>query len=153
MDNRSFYAWLVSSLLIFTAIFWSYYTGILPIIYSVDETKLTIIISIFFLIAVFINGLVSAGFVDEDKTSKYMDSSWFLSELVMGLGMLGTVIGIILLLGVGHSIDIQSPEALPKVIAKMWSTLGTAFYPNVMGLIASMTIKLQTHILAKYYEE
>ena len=148
MSNR-FYVWLVTTLLIATGIFWTAYSGIISTIYHTDDTHLTSIIGVIYIIGLLINGYVSYNYQLKSSLSSGLDTSWFLSELVMGLGMTGTVIGIIMLLGVGHSINIQSPEALPQIITKMWSTLGVAFYPNVVGLLASMTLKIQTHLLEK----
>lgn len=142
--------WWVSTLLISTGLFWSYYTGIVSEIWQKDSSYITSIIIITFFIGTLCIGWATKSNVDNSINKKSLfDTAWFLSDFMMGLGMAGTVIGIIQLLGIDQSVNVQNPEALSKLINEMWSTMGVAFYPNALGILGSLTLKLQTHLFSK----
>lgn len=155
MKNK-FYMWWVSILFIGTGVFWAGYTGSIQYIWNSDVTYITSLIILAFLIGNICIGYASYikssdGFI-KDKTNKVdslFDTAWFLSEVVMGLGMLGTVIGIIILSDINKSVDVSNGQALNLLITKMMGTLGLALWPNAIGLIGSLTMKVQAHFLSK----
>ena len=155
-----FYVWWISIALISTGLFWSFYSGIIKTILDRDSTHITLVIAIVFAI-----GTLSLGYAAylktldnrfdlyqyeyDGKINSLLDTAWFISDLLMGLGMAGTVIGIILLLGIDQTINVQDTAALNTLLNKMWSALGVAFFPNAVGLLSSIILKIQTHLISK----
>jgi hypothetical protein len=78
-----------------------------------------------------------------------VDRVWFLSEIQMGLAIVGTSLGIILLLGVNSNINVTDPKALQELLTHLWSTLAVAFYPNALGLISSVIMKLMVYFITE----
>ena len=162
MDMKRFYLWWVSVLFIGTGIFWAEYFGILNKIWVTDKTYLTSIIFFLFIIMNILIGYVTYHW-DTYKRNNYhfrlsnvkthsknnlnqlIDSCWFMSEILMGLGMLGTVIGLIEMLSI-TSLG-QDQDAVQILLTNMWSSLGLALYTNAVGLTTSIILKLQTYYI------
>jgi streptogramin lyase len=114
---------------------------------------LTTVIAIGFLIANAKLGWVSYhldnGSASREKLVKETDTVWFLSEILMAIGMLGTVIGLIHMLAVNVvGNNLQNTNALQGLLGNMWESMGLALYTNAVGLIASIVLKLQVHFIA-----
>lgn len=139
--------WWVSILLIGTGIFWANYFGVIQTIWTNDSTKLASVAA-----AVFVAANLALGWAawqnaispDNPIIRKVTDYCWFLSEMLMALGMLGTVIGLIHMLQInaaaGGAVD-------PTMIAGMWKAMGLALYTNAVGLVGSIVLKFQTSII------
>jgi len=70
--------------------------------------------------------------------------SWFISEAILSLGMIGTVAGFILMLGDSFgSIDTSNPETLKDALSSMALGMSTALYTTLVGLILSQALKIQ----------
>ena len=68
--------------------------------------------------------------------------AWFIAESLMALGMIGTVIGFILMLGSSfESIDVSNTETLKSTLTSMAIGMSTALYTTVTGLICSLWLK------------
>ena len=152
---KKFIIWWVSILLIGTGLFWANYFGVIQTIWSNDSTKLSSIAA-----AVFTGANLALGWAAWKTTSIYstshtyqvahkqvrriIDYCWFLSEMLMALGMLGTVIGLI------HMLEINAKGAGtvdPTMIAGMWKAMGLALYTNAVGLVGSIVLKFQNSII------
>ena len=140
---RKFIVWWVSVLLIGTSVFWANYFGIVQTIWINDETKLALITSIVFVIANLILGWTTWRSVhnEYDPLSKRLTGyCWYVAEMLMALGMLGTVIGLI------HMLEINAKSAGqidPAMVAGMWKAMGLALYTNAVGLIGSIVLSFQ----------
>ena len=164
MKLKSILIWWVTVLLIGTGLFWTYHNGFITDIWTKDVTYLTSLISI-----IFVYGLINLGVVAWQLTrmhipdrmtkayrishfttvTKLLKRVWFLSEIEMGLAIVGTGIGIILLLGVNSDINVADTTALQSLLTHLWGTLGIAFYPNAVGLISSLILKLMAYFIAE----
>lgn len=73
---------------------------------------------------------------------------WFTVDLQLKIGLLGTIVGFILMLGsvtvTAGSLDIA---AMQKILQQMSYGMGTALYTTLAGLIASMLTGLQYLLL------
>lgn len=142
--------WWISVLLIATGVFWANHFGVLQTIYETDITYITSVIG-----GIFILSNLSLAYytfkVDDpnhpaSKLSNILDMNWFLSEILMALGMFGTVVGLIHMLSAGFtSID---PSQMQIVLGGMWKSMGLALYTNAVGLAASIILKLQVYYLS-----
>lgn len=67
---------------------------------------------------------------------------WFMAEVMVALGMIGTVTGFILMFGEAFAnLDTSSPETISAVLTDMASGLGVALVTTLTGLIGSFTLK------------
>ena len=72
----------------------------------------------------------------------------------LALGMIGTVIGFLLMLGTAFSdLDVTSSEALQAALASMAVGMSTALYTTLIGLVCSLIIKVQLMNLEVALEE
>lgn len=77
----------------------------------------------------------------------HMDSGWYLSELCMMLGMIGTIIGFIYTLVMTIGAGVGDMTQLQRVISELAKGIGTAGWTTLMGLIAALSIKAQMNNL------
>jgi hypothetical protein len=83
------------------------------------------------------------------QVKKGNESAWFMVDLLIKLGLLGTIIGFILMLGAiseANTINIQSMQAALK---DMSGGMGTALYTTLLGLSASVLLSGQYLLMDK----
>jgi hypothetical protein len=125
--------------------------GLLSKLWVVDQSHIaTFTLFLFFFVSLFIgwltNKLTTLGKKDEEyiHLRAFIQPCWFSSELFMGLGMVGTLIGFILMLTGGiSSVDMSDVNASKQAIAGMAAGMGTAVLTTLIGVSASMLVKLQ----------
>jgi MotA/TolQ/ExbB proton channel family len=150
--KKKFYFWWLSVLLIATFVFWASYMGFVAKIWYTDITMLSSVIVAMFVFANIKLGYVSYGIdkhFPEEKLVKETDTIWFISEMLMAIGMLGTVIGLIHMLAVNMiGNDLQDSNSIQQLLGHMWESMGLALYTNAVGLATSIVLKLQVHFIA-----
>ena len=79
------------------------------------------------------------------KIKEYsFEKEWFVSELLISLGMIGTVIGFIFMLySVFVDLNIEDAQAVQESLGGMAQGMGTALLTTLVGLIGSVLIKSQ----------
>lgn len=150
--KKKFYMWWLSVLLTATILFWTHYMGFIAKIWNTDITMLSSVIAFIFVIANFKLGWISYHLDNETASHKQLiketSTVWFLSEIVMAIGMLGTVIGLIHMLAANFVGNNANIDALQGILGNMWQNMGLALYVNAVGLLASIVLKLQVHFIA-----
>lgn len=148
---KPFYIWWVTNLAVITGVFWAWHHGIVATIWQDDVTMITTALSVMFVIT---NGLVGYVAYTKDFSSKIVDACWFLSEQMLALGMLGTVVGFIYLLTTGiSSASVTDPTSLATLLASMSVGLGIALYTNAVGILASLITKGMLYAITYDHEE
>jgi hypothetical protein len=113
-------------------------------LYDADVTKLSfLILIVFFSTSIWLGRKTYLVGVLEDynQTTKV---GWFIAESCLALGMIGTVIGFLLMLGISFSnLDITNQAALQDALINMAIGMSTALYTTLIGLISSLIIKIQ----------
>lgn len=73
------------------------------------------------------------------------DTGWFLAESMLTLGMIGTVVGFIYMIEttIGSLSGTVTVEALRSLISGLAYGIGTALWTTLIGLIASLCLKVQ----------
>lgn len=158
MKQKALYIWWIAVLLISTLVFWLGYTGYITDIWNKDATYITSGISVLFLYGLATLGQVAYSVKSENvdvktNATKLLNRVWFLSEIEMGLAIVGTGIGIILLLGVNSNVNVEDKAALQTLLTHLWSTMGVAFYPNALGLGSSIILKILSFLLEEEHDE
>jgi len=72
---------------------------------------------------------------------------WFVADLLLSLGLLGTVIGFILMLGPISQLDSVDQGAIRAALAAMSGGMAVALYTTLAGLIGGMLLKVQGFLL------
>ena len=71
----------------------------------------------------------------------------FVSDVLLKLGLLGTVVGFIFMLLPVGEIDEFDPSIMRELLAAMSSGMAVALYTTLAGLVTSTLLKLQYHVL------
>ena len=119
----------------------SVYMGLWTHIWTTDATYLSfIIMSIWF-----VNSIIMGFYLITNRDmDRLLPVGWFVSEVCLSLGMLGTVAGfLIMLVTVFGSIDVSNTETLREAISNMALGMGTALYTTLIGIVANLFIKIQ----------
>ncbi len=117
-----------------------------------DKTKLS-----FFILAIFYGMTVHCGYeswllsklankeLDEIKNVDIRhETGWFASDVLLTMGLIGTVAGFILMLaGAFHGINISDVSSVQQALANMAVGMSTALYTTLTGLITSTLLKFQ----------
>lgn len=138
MSMRYWTWWtIVNVMLIGLGLGWYIYD--LPsLVLALDGTYLTFLITAASLITT-----VSLGFQDKPK-----DWHWFMSDAVLSLGMIGTIIGFLMVLGEAFTnLDPSSIESMTAALQDMAKGASTALVTTLSGLIASIWLKFQLVVL------
>ena len=81
------------------------------------------------------------------------DKGWFVSDAMIKMGLLGTIIGFIYMLGsVAHITDFDV-TTMQKILRHMSTGMGTALYTTLAGLVCSMLATVQYHMLDSSADE
>lgn len=81
------------------------------------------------------------------------DIGWFIVDLMLKLGFLGTVIGFIIMLSsVAAAADIDV-SVMQKVLKQMSFGMGTALYTTLCGLVCGILLAIHYHLLDRGLDE
>lgn len=113
-------------------------------LYENDLTKLSIVIILFFIITSIIIGYkIYKQFVEKVDAYTYQ-TEWFVSEILVSLGMIGTVIGFIYMLySVFGNLDVSDTSVIKASLGSMANGMGTALLTTLVGLTSSVLLKCQ----------
>jgi len=77
------------------------------------------------------------------RIEQKVEAGWFISDLTLTIGMIGTVIGFIAMLSGFINLDIENIETIQDLITELGSGMSTALYTTLTGLISSVLLKIQ----------
>lgn len=136
--------WLIFSLsvvgFLFTVSFG--YAQMLP---KLDQTYLSLVTLILFLISTIFVGLLSWK-PDIEILKRHLPLCWFSSELMLGLGMIGTLAGFMLMINGAFatgSLDMSNADNARLLLSNMAVGFSTAAVTTLVGLCCSLLLKLQ----------
>ena len=128
--------WLIFALAIAGSVL-AYITGLFAQVNDADFTKISFLIFGLFIVFSIRCGMNTAK-IKEDN------AGWFMSDIMITMGMIGTVVGFIYMLSTCFgSIDTSQPQTMQLALSKMSTGMGTALYTTASGLICSLLLKLQ----------
>ena len=148
MKNNFLKWWLLNATVLACCVLASFF-GVAKEVYLKDSSYLTfVIIAIYFLCSGW-NGYLSWS-VDKknELREEDTDTGWFLSEILLSLGMIGTVVGFIQMLS-GFGVKADGVKGLQELLSTMSYGMSTALYTTLGGLIFGNLLKLQCFILEK----
>jgi flagellar motor component MotA len=91
--------------------------------------------------------------VYESRLKGPQEIGWFVSDMMLKLGLLGTIIGFIFMLGSVANIADFDVSNMQKILQHMSNGMGTALYTTLAGLICSILSAMQYHMIDKHVDE
>ena len=141
--TRTFLQWWLFFVLQLIILGASYIYKVHIYILNNDQTSIS-----FILISIWLLASLRIGYklLKNIKTSN--EKFWFIAETCMAIGMMGTVLGFILMLGGSNlaSIDPTDVEGMKNVIGQLASGMATALLTTLTGLIVSVSLRTQLMI-------
>lgn len=111
-----------------------------------DLSKLSFLtLSLFSLLSVFVGVLTYRIHIKKKlQNVKYLPGCWFAAELLMGMGMMGTLLGFIMMFqqNVAH-IDFSNVDTAKTILAQLTKGTTTAVVTTFVGLLTSLLLKAQ----------
>ena len=108
-------------------------------LYTNDITYITFLITV-----VTILTTASLGYKFKMSDANSVDVEWFVSDVVLTLGMLGTIIGFMIMLqGTFSSIEFNDVHSIRLALSSMSQGLFTALNTTLLGLVSSIILKVQ----------
>jgi hypothetical protein len=138
--NILFLQWWLLQLLIFIIGVVCYKLGLFHEIWRKDSSYLCFVIMLLYLGVAVFNGCLCA---KQKYTERDLEIGWFVSELCLSLGMIGTVVGFIQMLSGFAILDGVGTKSIQNLIVNMSYGMSTALYTTLVGLIFGNIIKLQ----------
>lgn len=90
--------------------------------------------------------------IHADRLRAAGDIGWFLVDLAIKLGLLGTIIGFILIFSSLNSTTINGAEGLQDLLVSMSGGMGTALFTTLTGLVGSTILSAQYLLLGRQTE-
>jgi hypothetical protein len=144
MDIKFWKWWTVANIGVLALILSQYSYNIIELLLLADVTYLSFLIAAIafsFIIGILFN---YKKIVESGQNDLY----WFASDAVLSLGMVGTIIGFLMVLGQAFiGIDPSSIESMTGAITILATGMSTALTTTLVGLITSIWMKLQLVIL------
>lgn len=144
--SKRFLVWWLIVVMQIIGLSTAVYFDAIPFLLENDATYLSFVI-----IAMWITASITIGY-RALKDRNDFETPWFIGEACMTVGMVGTVIGFMLMLGSSFAeIDPSNIESMKRVITDMASGMSTALLTTLCGLIASLFVKVQVILLEQDY--
>ena len=89
----------------------------------------------------------------ESRLKGPQEIGWFVSDMMLKLGLLGTIIGFIFMLGSVSNIADFDVSSMQKILRHMSTGMGTALYTTLAGLTCSVLSAMQYHMLDRHADE
>ena len=146
MKTKEILFWWISTCTVLFGAAIAFEFGLWTALWYADVTKLSFLILALLVIAI---GTVGYNIY---KPSEYREElCWFASDSFTSLGMIGTVIGFLILLGSAFAdLNVDDKSSMQAVIAEMAIGMSTALTTTLTGLVASLIIKFQ--LVTTHYE-
>ena len=145
---KDFLYWWLLVCVVGTGSYITHTMGWLVPLYTNDLTYITFLITV-------LAGLttLSLGYkfkVPARAAAVDVDIEWFVSDVVLTLGMLGTIIGFMIMLeGTFSSIEFNDTDSIRQALSSMSQGLFTALNTTLIGLVSSIILKVQLTVYGK----
>lgn len=135
--------------------------GLFAAMLVVDFTKLTFVIMLVSIIFLLRGGklaykLGKFEIITEDEGYDLCaenESTWFTSDVLLTIGMIGTVLGFIFMLGATFaSTGALTIPALQAALVKMSAGASAALYTTATGLICGLMLRIQAFVTSQYID-
>ena len=141
--NAALKWWIQTAIIVFSAFMINQY-GWWEFLYNADMTKISFVIIGVFLISSLSIGFISLKSTNWDHIDRLTTYVWFGSEVMVTLGMIGTVAGFLIMLNTAFTgLDVNDIKNVQDAISDMAIGMSTALVTTLVGLVCSTIIKIQ----------
>jgi len=141
--NTALKWWIQTALITFASLMIHQY-GWWGFLYNADMTKISFVIIGVFLISSLSIGFISLKSTNWDHIDRLTNYVWFGSEIMVTLGMIGTVAGFLIMLNTAFTgLDVNDIKNVQDAISDMAIGMSTALVTTLVGLVCSTIIKIQ----------
>lgn len=142
-----FKGWCISTLALLGSFYFMFEAGVLQRIIYEDHSNMTsVILAAFFAAYAYLGRLTYRSSVKgEEVADKSVDVGFEVADYLLYLGLIGTVIGLIIMMSSLHGIDLSKLENINQLFAACARGMSTAFFATVTGISSSVLLK------ASYY--
>ena len=135
----------------------AYHFGFFNHLYREDPTRIGfLILGILILTTLWIGKKVYSlmkHWQGAEDAIKCLSPGWFVAESCLVLGLIGTVTGFILMLGVAFiNLDVTIVASVQEALKNMSIGMSTALYTTLVGLVSSLAIKVQLVTIERQLE-
>ena len=149
--NFAILRWFVVFLASIVAMGMLHHKSLFAALWVADLSGLSFVIIALYVILMIFIGVLTYRLTLNDFDSEvfqnnipYLNGCWFASELLMALGMMGTLIGFSLMLGPALAgLDPTNMVIAKDAIFKMAGGMSTAILTTLAGLVTSQLVKIQ----------
>lgn len=144
--NTTLKWWIQTAIIVFSAFMVDQY-GWWEFLYNADMTKISFVIIGVFLISSLSIGFISLKSTNWDHIDRLTNYVWFGSEIMVTLGMIGTVAGFLIMLNTAFTdLDVNNIKNVQEAISNMAIGMSTALVTTLVGLVCATIIKIQMMI-------
>ena len=142
---QAFLRWWLMVCLMGFGLFGLFQFGKLQYIIETDQSGISILIfSIFGMLTSWIGWLTYKSNKGTNATEQQIDDAYFFADTMTALGLIGTIVGLIMILGPAFSnIDVSDSATIEEAIKLMTKGMGTALITTLVGSCCSLIAKLQ----------
>lgn len=136
--SNPFVRWWVTFSVIFVALSTALLGGVGSFIVESDQTWIS-----WGILTIFLGASVHLGYLVNGRSEDFSVTEYFI-ETCTSLGLLGTIIGLILMIvGAFTDLDITDQESIKTALVSMSSGIGTALVTTLVGLVCSLLLRFQ----------
>ena len=136
---KDFLCWWLIVCVVGTGSYIIHTMGWLVPLYTNDLTYITFLITVLAVLTT-----LSLGYKFKVPDAVSVNVEWFVSDVVLTLGMLGTIIGFMIMLhGTFSSIEFNDAHSIRLALSSMSQGLFTALNTTLLGLVSSIILKVQ----------
>jgi hypothetical protein len=138
MKHVPFLRWLLIAVPLTVVAIFAHFFGFYHSIYENDKSWISFTVLVIFALA-----SVWVGYQTKQLSLKGSQFLWMVSDMCLTLGMIGTIVGFLMMLMGGFSIQSGDVAGIQALLVRFSTGLGTALYTTLVGLVCSMLLKLQ----------
>ena len=132
------------------------YVGVSTFIFELDTTRLSLLIISITVLCSLVMGYYAYK-IQFQKTRILPESLtplWYFSETVLGIGMVGTLVGFLIVLTTTfQDIDSTNASEIKRIISELAHGMGIALITSLTGLISSIIMKFELVMLESENEK
>jgi len=153
-----FLLWVLLISLTGFGLYVTWHKGFFQWIILTDNTRICVVIVFAFLIG---SGLAGWRSIYLSRQSQYFDRirdgfndfGWFVTGLMIKLGLLGTVVGFIMMLSRLEGLEQLDISDIKTLMQQMTQGMGVAMNTTLVGLVGSILLGLQFLMLDRYADK
>lgn len=156
-ENSPFLRWWLIFVSLCLGSMAAYHFDLFQLVNESDFTKISFLIYFLFIVYTIFIGSVT------QKASKALNKKefeilcrknehgWFVADILLSLGMIGTVVGFIFMLSTSFAgMSAENVKSLQAALSNMGAGMSTALYTTAAGLVCSLGLKIQLFNLSQH---